>query len=391
MCGAAVVLALVLLYRPITPRITFNDGLGYDGQSYAQMVRVFRGEAVSAPLAERPNYAYRPLPPAIVAATPFDVIRGFYWMNVVSVVLAGGFLALTVARAVPGVWLPLLAVLWWGALAGSVRYAMYYPVLVDGIGLLLLFALVYAIVARIPWLFVVLIAPAMIARENLIVLVPMLGLALLPLGLRRASAWTVLAGVVALAAYAWVRIAPPIPAAETFDAVHEARQNVEWLFTNTNDRALRFASAWLLAIGLFALVPLVRLRTTLTFLRTELAWAYYLVSTLALIIVIGGDYDRYFLYLVPVLAVLTARALSGVRPIVIAIVTVAHLLVARFAWPVSSTEDAYLGYNVATMDVPLLQTLFAAAAAVALGAAIVLYFASERKNWRAAAGSMVLP
>src|SRR5436305_3503161 len=238
MLGAGVVLVIVLALRPITPRITFNDGLGYDGQYYAEMVSAFRGEQTGPLLAERPNYAYRPLPAALVAASGLDVIRGFYWMNVGSLIAAGAFLASAVRILAGGIALPLLAVLWWAVLPGAVRYALYYPVLTDGIGLFLLFALVYAVSARRPWLFVLLIGPGMLARENLIVLVPMLGLALLPYGRGRAVAWTAVAAIVALAAYAWVRIAPPIPPAEGFDALHEARQNFDWLTGDTNDRAL---------------------------------------------------------------------------------------------------------------------------------------------------------
>lgn len=37
--SAALVFALMVALRPITPRIAFNDGLGYDGQYYAAAVR----------------------------------------------------------------------------------------------------------------------------------------------------------------------------------------------------------------------------------------------------------------------------------------------------------------------------------------------------------------
>lgn len=379
--GLLVVLALALLLRPVTPRIAFNDGLGYDGQHYAAMVDAMRGDAGPV-LAERPHYAHRPLPPAIVAASGLDVIRGFLLMNLVSLALAGALLALTVQRVSGGLLLPLAAVLWWAVLPGSVRYALYYPVLVDGVGLLLLFALVYAVAARLPWLFAALIGPAMLARENLVVLLPMLWLALLTRGLARATAWTALATAVAVAALLWVRLAPPVPAAEAFDALAEARQNLSWFFGNAGERALRFASAWLLALGLFALVPLLTPRASAAFLRREPIWAYYLAATAALIVVIGGDYDRYFLYLVPGLAVLAFGAAGPVvwhGPALLAVATAGHLLVARSLRPVGTSEEAYLAYNIATMEVAQLLAMLAGGAVVAALTAAVLLAARRRR------------
>ncbi|MGH2378150.1 MAG: hypothetical protein ACRDGT_06695 [Candidatus Limnocylindria bacterium] len=381
--SAGIVLGLALALWPITPRIAFNDGLGYDGIYYAGMVRAMRDGAGAVP-AERPHYAYRPLPMAVVAATApgtnAEIARAFLAMNLVSLVLAGALLGSTVHRVAGGVLLPAVAVLWFAALPGSVRWAMYYPVLVDGIGLLLLFALVFTVAARMPLLFTILIGPAMLARENVVVLVPMLWLALLPGGVRRASLWSAVAGAVALAAYAWVRVAPPVPPAQPFDALFEARQNLEWFFTTS--RAERFAAAWPLALGLFALVPLVAWRAGAAFLRRELAWLYYLVSTVALIVVIGGDYDRYFLYLVPVLAVLAFGAAPHLwrSPAVLALVTGLHLLVARFAWPVGTSEAAYLRYGVATMDLASLHALLAAATIVAAIAAAVMILVSRPRG-----------
>ncbi|MGH2712750.1 MAG: hypothetical protein ACRDM7_02475 [Thermoleophilaceae bacterium] len=376
--GGLLALWMTLALRSITPPIEFNAGLGYDGQHYAAMVEAMRGGRGPV-LAERPHYAYRPLPVAIVAVSGLDVIPGFLLMNALSLVLAGAILAAIVRRYAGGVLLPVTAVVWWAALPGSIRYSLYYPVLVDGIGLFLLFALVYAVVARLPWLFALLIGPAMLARENLIVLVPMLWLALLPTGLWRATMWSAVPGALALAAFLWVRIAPPIPPAEPFDAVFEARQNLEWFFGNVNDRALRFASAWILALGLFAVVPLSTWRAAVSFLRRELAWAYYLATTVALIVVIGGDYDRYFLYLVPALAVLSFGATTTARlwrsSLVLALATGAHLLLSRFAWPVGGTEEAYLAYSVATMDVPSLLALLSAGAVVAAAASAILFVA----------------
>jgi hypothetical protein len=189
--SAAIVLSLALALWPITPRIAFNDGLGYDGIYYAALVRNVRDGVRVGPV-ERPHYAFRPLPIAMIAATGpttnAEIARAFLTLNLLSLVLAGAFLGATVQRFSGGVLLPAVAVLWWAALPGAVRWALYYPVLVDGIGLLLLFALVFTVAARLPLAFTLLVGPAMLARENIIVLVPMLWLALLQRGFWRATA-----------------------------------------------------------------------------------------------------------------------------------------------------------------------------------------------------------
>jgi hypothetical protein len=371
--GAAVVFAIALALRPLTPRIAFNDGLGYDGQYYAAMVGALRGEPHGPLLADRPNYASRPLAPAIVAASGLDVIRGFLLMNLASLVAAGALLAAIVRHFSGGIVHPLAAVLWWAVLPGSVRYALYYPVLVDGIGLLVLFALAYAAVAQRPVLFTLIVGPAMLARENVIVLVPMLALALVPGGFHRAARWTVIAAGAAFAAYVAVRIAPPIPAAEGFDPIFEARQNIEWLFGNVGDRGWRFANAWLLGLGLFSVVPLVRWRHSLAFLRAHIAWAYYFVVTLILIIVIGGDFDRYFLYFTPVLAVLTFATTRTFRSGAgLAILSAIHIVIVRAGWPVGTSEAGYLRYNVATMELGLLLSFGTVAGVLAIAAALIV-------------------
>lgn len=401
--SAALVFALMVALRPITPRIAFNDGLGYDGQYYAAAVRAMRGDP-AAVLAERPHYAFRPLPVALVAWSGMDVLRGFLLMNVLSLALAGALLALLVLRArPPAPWLAGLAVLWWATLPGGARYALYYPVLIDAIGLAFLMALLFAVTERRPLLFAALLVPALLTRETLIALVPMLWIALVrrtggrspserqrPVpsthavrarGLVGATGWAALAAIVGLGTLALVRAYPPIPPAQPFDALFEIRQNVEWFFQNANARAFRFASAWPLALGLLPIVPLLAWRASWEFLRARPEWAYYLISTAALIPIVGGDYDRYFMYLVPVLAALTfgpGGALFRRSPVVALFLTVAHLVVVRFAFPVGTSEEAYAAYNVATMDLKLLGSAVIAAALTIASVALVVVALGER-------------
>lgn len=379
--GAAVIVIAVVLLRPMTPRITFNQGLGYDGQHYAAMVGAMRGDPTPV-LAERPHYAYRPLPMAIVAASGLDVIRGFLWMNVLSLVGAGALLGLLLRSYGAPLLLVGVGVLWWAVLPGNVRYALFNPVLVDGIGLLLLMAATVAAALRRPVMFAAVLIPGVLARENLVVVVPMLWLALLPQGFKRATAWTVAASIPALIAMYTVRQFPPVPVAASFDAFFEIRQNVDWFLGNAAERFWRFLAAWPMALGILPFVPLAAPRRVLGFLREHPEWAYALVSAVPLIIVIGGDYDRYFLFLAPVLVLLTCVTLFRGRVAigVLALLTAVHLLAVRAAAPVSNDEVGYLRYNVTTMDLALLREQLVRSLVAVLGGTLALIIATHLRS-----------
>src|ERR1700694_586238 len=80
--GVAVTLLAVCLLALLTPRITFNHGLGNDGRFYADLTEGLRGKTADPPWGP---FAYRVLPSAIVAFTPFDVATGFLVVNILSV------------------------------------------------------------------------------------------------------------------------------------------------------------------------------------------------------------------------------------------------------------------------------------------------------------------
>src|SRR5687768_6194284 len=96
--AAAIVGAVAIAVSPITPQITFNGGYGYDGIVYADMVRAMRGESDGALLAERPHFAYRPLPAALVAVSGLEPRTGFLVLNLFSLVVAGPLLFLLLRR-----------------------------------------------------------------------------------------------------------------------------------------------------------------------------------------------------------------------------------------------------------------------------------------------------
>ncbi|HEV8535046.1 MAG TPA: hypothetical protein VGR87_04900 [Candidatus Limnocylindria bacterium] len=377
--AAGIVGAVVLVLRPITPHIAFNDGYGYDGVAYADLVRAMRGESDGSLLGQRPHFAYRPLPPALVAASGLDIGRGFLALNLLAYVASGPVLVVLLRAYGAPAGAALLATLWWALLPAGLRLAIYYPVMIDGLGLLLMLAVLAAAAWRRVALFGLLLAIGVLARENLIVLVPFLWIRLLPSGLWRATLVTALAATPAALVFEAVRLAPPIPPPARFDVAFEMRQNWDWLLQNAADRAWRFAAAGPTTLGLFSVLPLLRPRRSLDFLRSHPEWIYYLVGTLAVIIVGGGDYDRYFMYFVPALAVLcfTEGWWLGLRA---ALLTVVQVVISRAWAPTGTSEVEYLAYNVATMPLARLRDLFALAVIGATAAAVIVWWPSRGRR-----------
>jgi hypothetical protein len=379
--AAGVMLAASLGLAQITPRMTVNDGWGYDGVTYADMTFTFRGQSDGALLAERPHFAYRPLVPFIVAKSGVDDVKDAYLaLNAGALVLSGpALLALLRAYRVR-VALGLLAVVLWALLPAALRYALYYPVLVDGVGLFFMIAALAAAAWRRVAFFAVLLAVGVLVRENMVILVPVLWLRLLPRGAKHATALTALAAIPALITFFGVRLAPPIPPPVPFSAADEFRQNVRWLLENAADRAWRFAVAGPLTLGLIFLIPIVRPLGSLRFLRHHPEWIYYLVSTLALIVVAGGDYDRYFLYFAPALLLLTFVAHGDVWQSLprVAVLTAAQLVMVRAGWPIDPSAQGYTSYNVATMTLAELRAALLIAALAFVPAALVLAWPLSR-------------
>src|SRR5205814_2027206 len=81
-----------------TPAITFNNGLGDDGQIYDQMVRALRDHAAIQPA---PPWVYRLAPAWIVAATGVDTRLGFILLNVASVIASAPLFVLFLRRYAP--------------------------------------------------------------------------------------------------------------------------------------------------------------------------------------------------------------------------------------------------------------------------------------------------
>lgn len=359
--GTAIPLALtgtaIVLFALTTPPISFNDGLGFDGQSYAAMARALRdGQQPDV----RAPFAYRIVPVALVAYSQLPIPAGFLLMNLVSYIVSAVMLVKLLRRHDVTAPLSLLGVVWWLALPAGLRLALYYPVLTDGIGFAFLLALLLTAIQGRFIVFAVLLPFALLTRENLILLIPFLWLANIRMGLVRATRLTLVASIAGVLAFAIVRIVPPIPPTNGFSTLDDISQNWRMFSQNARDVFWRFLAAPPLTLGLLAFLPFIRPRRLVALLQTCPAWAYYVAATVAIQPIGGGDFDRFALWLSPFLVVATFHAPDALfRGVNVYLLTAIHLLAVRFLWPTDADRVSYLMYNVATMSIAWLLIVLA--------------------------------
>jgi hypothetical protein len=325
-----------------------------------------RGEAV--PSTEVP-YVYRVLPAAVVAALPLPTRDGFLVLNGLATVATGPLLFTLLRRHGATARAGLLAVLWWAALPTTVRFTVHYPTTLDALGFALLALLLLLASDRRSVLFGIALAPAVLTRENTLLVAAVLWLRLLPQGALHATARTAAAVLPAAALFVAVRIAPPVPPTMWWTQSDLVLMHINALLTRP-EVALRAVAAIPLSLGLFAVIPILAVRGPIATLRAERGWAFYLVGTLALAAAGGLDHDRFALWLLPVLAALTfIRPSIGDATGSAAALTLLHLLAVRWLWPMDAEGRQLLA---TWMDADRFALALAAAAIAAAGAWIIL-------------------
>jgi hypothetical protein len=367
------------LFALLTPRITFNDGLGNDGSLYANLTEGLRGRA--APLPWGP-FVYRLLPSAIVALMPLDIVTGFLVINILSILGSAILLLRLLGRYHVPQMLALLALFWWLSLPMGPRWNIYYPVLGDAFGFFILVALILCALERRLALFAAGLAAGALARENLLMMIPFLW----RVNVRTAPIrWTVLVALVsipAIAALILVRAFPPVPPALGSSAMTQLgviADEVSAIVDNRSGQAWRVLLGGPVSLGLLLVIPLLRLRRTLRFLSVEMHWMYF--AGLAVIgAVIGGrDTDRYLYVLAPLLLILTFAVhgdlwRSWPRA---AALTAVQLVALRVGWPIGTSEAEYLQYTTGFMD---LERLFGLALLMALASAVAALLMRSAKD-----------
>ena len=377
----AVVLGVTWLF---TPAIGFNNGLGNDGLVYGAMVRELRDHLGLQPA---PPWVFRLFPVWLVAMTPLDVRTGFFLLNLISVAASIPLLMRFLARYAVTGGLALLAVGWWLTLPMGLRWDLYYPVLPDALGFLLLMILLVAAVEERYVIFAIALVAAALTRENLLMMVPFIWLANVRRDWREVTALTIAAAAPAIVAFFLVRAYPPITPFDAYPnwlASHRIDINIRRITENIDGHAWRYLLAAPLSLGLLVAIPIAvarrklgpTWRRALTILRDQAHWTYFVLATLALAVIGGWDDDRYLFVLAPLLLLVTFGLAEELwrSPWRAAALTVIQLIAVRFLWPVGPSEHDYFQYTVAFMDQSRMwaATILAAGSfALAFGVALV--------------------
>jgi hypothetical protein len=368
--AVAIAAVAFVVLAPFTPRIAFNDGLGFDGRVYAWLTQALRGDHTVTVV---PPWSFRLAPSAIVAATGLEVKLGFLVLDLVSALGSAWLLYRLLRYYAVAPALALLAIGWWAVLPLGLRWAVYYPVLPDTLGFFLLLALVVSALESRFAVFAGLLVVAALTRENLIALGPFLWLVHVrrdPVGITLRS---LAVGVPAVLVYFAVRLYPVIPPPPDFTNWAERYLidvNLRYVFENIDAHAWRYVLAAPLTLGMFFALPFAWPRRLVAFLRRELHWAYYVVMSFVVALVGGRDDDRYVYVLVPALAVFVFHLApsspwrSGWR---VGALTVLHLAAVRFLWPVGTSESQYLQYSVSAMSQDRMIALTVFCAVLGLG------------------------
>lgn len=375
-CAALMVIVTALLSL-VTPAIIFNQGLGYDGQWYAQMVYGLR---TGAPVTIPAPWVYRIGPPWLVAVSGLETKIAFLIMDLVAY-FASAILLLRLARRYgASLVLALTAVLWWALLPAGLRLSIHYPVLLDAIGFLLLVALINAALARRPWVFAALLIGAVVTRENLLVMVPFLWLCLRAQGVLRATLMTAVASLPAALVLTVVFVNPILEPSHGFQSFTLIQDHLRSVLENTNYQAWRLVLAPELSLGMFVIIQFWRLRDKIRFLGSEPAWVYYLVA-FAAVTVAGTDYDRRLLLIVPALIVLAFGVGGGSTAVPLWLwlaLTTLHVVASRVIVPLQPDDTAYLQYALDTMHPRRLAVIALLLLPVFIGGLVALEFARRR-------------
>ena len=377
--GLALTLCAAALLAVLTPPITFNGGLGNDGKRYADLTEGLRGNPAELPWGP---LAFRVLPSALVAWLPFDIPTGFLIVNVLSVLGASILLLRLLGRFGTPPPIALLALVWWLSLPMGLRWAIYYPVLGDAFGFLVLVALILCALERRLVLFAVALAAGVLARENLVMTIPFLWRAHVRSAPVRWTVLVALASVPAIAAFLLIRAFPPVAPAAGSGALTQATvvaQELVLIFENQSGQAWRVLLAAPLSLGLLLVIPLLRARATLRFLSREMHWMYFAALAVVLAVIGGRDNDRYFYVLAPLLLILTFAVhgdLWSSWPRAAALTTL-QLIALRVGWPIGTTEYEYLQYTTGFME---LDRLFALALLMALVSVVAIVVVRSRRG-----------
>ena len=359
--GVLVIALAFVAARAITTPFSANDSLGDDGLEYARLVYGLRG--ITGPAPEEP-FAFRVFPAGLVAVSGQGPWIGFLALDLAAT--AGtALLMLVLLRRKVSPADAVLAVICWALMPFAVRFVVEYPVLTDPTGTFLLLAVVAAAEADQLVTFAVVFACAVLTRESLALLAPLMLIA------KREGRILTRAAVIVPGAtlLTLVHLAPPVtPTADSATTAFYVIVRVYSIFTDRGDELSRLAAAPLFAFGAF--VELLVSRSFVAAVRRRPVWTYT-IAVMGLAAVVGGaDHDRYLASLAPLLVVITVPLLSDrVRTRALLTLVALQLVAGRVLMPLdgSRADEQAFCVGLAPLQVIVTWSLVILACALALG------------------------
>jgi hypothetical protein len=300
--GASLAIVYALAWLT-TPQIDWGEGalgLGYgaDGVHYGRMNERFAWEPGIG------HHYYRILAPALVHYSGLDTFTGFHLLNALSFVVASALMYATARRLGLSRETSLVALALFAVLKFGVKFWIYYPVLTDGLGTLLMMSIIYATVSRRDVLYVASMSAAVFCRENLLALIVFNLLHSIRSGhlAGRYGRAVVLHGI-PLALLALSRIFPLFPLQVPSTGLLTYVRAHAWTFVSSPRAQGVFGLGYLNSLGMVVVLALYRAGHVARFLRVHYEWLYYVAATIVMSIVLGVDVDRYAFWLAPALIV----------------------------------------------------------------------------------------
>lgn len=310
----SVLLTLILLFYTTamltTPQINFGygrsgSGYGHDGMHYGKIADSFT--PFKTPV--HTPFCYRIFPSILVFYSGMQTFQGFHMINFISYVLSCILMYRLLRFFQLDTYFAVLGVLLLIALKFGVKYWIYYPVLNDGTGTLLLLSVLYFTLSQNHLLYLLTMIIAVFCRENLLALILFQILYTLSRSphVKTLILMTML-NLIPIIVFIINRHFPLVlPITETpylspFDLAEDFLLNTE--------RKLRFVLGHIKSLGILCIFPFFAIRETCQFLGRHPYWIYYLLINLVMSAVGGEDVERYALWQAPLLIIILLRTLS---------------------------------------------------------------------------------
>jgi hypothetical protein len=332
-----------------THRIDFGEGklglgYGHDGTRYGRMAEEF----VPFQLQVQSPFCYRLLPSVPIFYLHTNTFTAFNATNFICYMLSCYLIWKLVRLYHADLDISILCVCLFANLKFFLKFWIYYPILTDSMGTMLMLALIYFTLIRNDLWYLITITISVFCRENLLALILFnIIYALHCTDGPRKIARRVLMHAVPFAAFALIHAYPlVIPDPNWPGGPMGLRTHFTSLtmILGTPDIQVKFALAHVNALGVLLIMALINWRRNIAFLRRNRHWAYYGIVTLCLAML--GREERHISWQAPLLLVMFAERCASISREQ-ALRTGVTLLALQFIWaetmlPWAGSKEFYL-------------------------------------------------